>query len=259
MKLGIGLSLTRQRILGSGFSPSDISNLDIWYDFSTITADNDTAVSSFSNAGLGGSNYNLSQSSSGDQPTVDTSTMAKTSIEFTDAGTHSLDLANNYLTTGKTYTIFLVYKRDDLNDTDFLFVGDTAGHNKVELYGSGNLPVVLNANANTTGNAQTAITVNNTNNSTVDYDFTTNTEILVITVSTATAKIYNQDGDFIGQGTLATTQADTNFQLAIIGEKTTGGGAFGGNLGECGIYNKVLDATEISNLITHLKAKWSAE
>ena len=134
MKLGIGLSLTRQRILGSGFSPSDISNLDIWYDFSTITADNDTAVSSFANAGLGGSNYNLSQSSSGDQPTVDTSTMAKTSIEFTDAGTHSLDLANNYLTTGKTYTIFLVYKRDDLNDTDFLFVGDTAGHNKVELY-----------------------------------------------------------------------------------------------------------------------------
>ena len=201
-------------------SPSDISNLDIWYDFSTITADNDTAVSSFPNAGLGGSNYNLSQSSSGDQPTVDTSTMAKTSIEFTDAGAHSLDLANNYLTTGKTYTIFLVYKRDDLNDTDFLFVGDTAGHNKVELYGSGNLPVVLNANADTTGNA---------------------------------------DGDFIGQGTLATTQADTNFQLAIIGEKTTGGGQFGGNLGECGIYNKVLDATEISNLITHLKAKWSAE
>ena len=49
MKFGLGLNLTRQRILGSDFSPSDISNLDIWYDFSTITADNDTAVSSFSN------------------------------------------------------------------------------------------------------------------------------------------------------------------------------------------------------------------
>ena len=62
MKLGIGLSLTRQRILGSAFSPSDISNLDLWYDFSTLTGSDGDAITSFANGGNAGSDYNLGQS-----------------------------------------------------------------------------------------------------------------------------------------------------------------------------------------------------
>ena len=54
--LGLGNTLTG----GSPpqkFTAASISSLDLWYDFSTLTGSNGDAVSSFANAGDGGSDY----------------------------------------------------------------------------------------------------------------------------------------------------------------------------------------------------------
>jgi hypothetical protein len=84
MKLGLGISIVRQRMLGSGFLPSDISNLDLWYDFSTISGSNGDAQASFANAGLGGSDYDLAQTNSAIRPTLDTSELELNSLDFDD-------------------------------------------------------------------------------------------------------------------------------------------------------------------------------
>ena len=71
-------------------------------------------------------------------------------------------------------------------------------------------------------------------------------------------KIYNKAGALIGLSTSTTNNhADTNFQIDHIGGQSGGSSSNNGVIGEMGVYNKTLSASEVSDLVTHLADKWS--
>ena len=82
MKLGVNFGVSsrssERSVLAGGFTAASISNLDLWYDFSTLSEEDGTAVSSFANAGAAGSNYDLSQGTGAVQPNVDNNEISNT-------------------------------------------------------------------------------------------------------------------------------------------------------------------------------------
>ena len=260
MKLGLGLSLARQRILG-GFKPSDISNLDLWYDFSTISGTTGDNVTSFANAGLGGSNYNLSQDTAADIPTLNTSEMGLNSLDFQSGSTtldDSLELDNTYTTESQTFSIFIVYEISAVSDVDAFLGGSNAGVNQFGVYNQKNVTLRCNGEDGVTTNGVINMRTDNTDNSSIDYTLGTDQEILVLTRDASEViRVYNKNGALICAGTSTTTHAETNLGIKHIGSLSNGSSATNGFIGEIGVYNKELDATEISNLTTHLKDKWS--
>ena len=48
----------------------------------------------------------------------------------------------------------------------------------------------------------------------------------------------------------------TNLRIAHIGAESDSGSAYGGNIGEMGVFNKVLSDTERAGLISYVKGKW---
>ena len=255
--LGLGLSLPQTSALFGGFKPSDISNLDLHYDFSTVGseyADGDS-VTSWTNIGLGGSNYNIQGGGTKD-PVADT-VGGMGSLDSCRFSSSRFDMDNTYLTTGKTYTLFGAYKRDDLDDTDTLFAGEVQQRSQYGLYSNVNAMTICGSADSTSGNTLKGINYNNTTGGTVAYQFTTNIEVLLATVDDVTVNVYNQNDDFIGTGTLNTNgTTDTNFQAKYLGATSTTGSAHETWIGELGLYNKVLSRTEITNLITYLKSRW---
>ena len=258
LSLGLKMALGSPRVRDTGFAPSDISNLDIWYAFDELSGSNGDNVTAVSNKGGAGSNYDLS-GISGKIPTLDTSGMGSiNSVDFNASSANGFQLDNHYTTTDKTFTLFVVSKRDSTSDSDSFMSGQTGGNNAFYAYQNVNTIVLkCNGDGNNT-NSHTALNCNNTNNSTVQYAFTTNKEILVVTRDASNdVRVYNQADDYIGNGTSPSTATDTNFVLDYIGRFATSGTPADGLIGELGIYNKVLSRTEITNLITHLKDKWS--
>jgi len=266
MKVGLGLSLTRQRILGGDFSPSDISNLDLWYDFSTISGSDGDAVSSFANGGNAGSDYNLSQGTAGRRPLLETGDMALNSVKF-DNNDDRLSLDNVYVTTDQTFTFFVVFETGQAG-TDILMGGDNTVNNEnfISLAGAHGVAIqtrfkgVTGGANNDTVTTKTDGTESGGTNGDVSYTFRENIpEIMVMTrASDEEMRFYNHNGALICTEDSATNNnANTNFRVQTIGTDGGGSGAHQGTIGEIGLYNKVLTSTEISDLITHLKDKWS--
>ena len=252
--LGLGNTLSAGVALDE-FTAASISSLDLWYDFSALTGSDEDEISDVSNKGDGGSNYDLAPPGA-EIPTLDTSTLNLNSIKF-DNGGERFQLDNHYTTTGQTFSIFVVYKRTNITDTDLFLAGQTSGRNQFYLY-SNNRTVVLKCNGDGgSSNSHGTVVCNNTNNSSVSYEFGTGTEIIVLTRDASEViKVYNQAGNFIGQGTNPTTSSDTNIIIDFVGAQSGQSNPYGGNVGEVGVYNKTLSADEVSSLITHLVAKW---
>jgi len=266
MRLGLGLSLTRQRILGSAFSPSDISNLDLWYDFSTLTGSDGDAITSFANGGNAGSDYNLGQSDAGKKPLLETGDMALNSVKF-DNSDDRLNLDNVYVTTGQTFTFFVVFETGQ-SGSDVFFGGTSTDNdqNMISLAGANGVAIQTRFTGTSGGSANNLITTKTDGtesggtNGDANYTFRENTpEIMVMTrADDEEMRFYNHNGDLICTEDSATNNnSDTNFRVATVGADGDGGGAHEGTIGEIGLYNKVLTSTEISDLITHLKDKWS--
>ena len=244
------------RVKSGGFTPSDISNLDVWYDFSLLSGSNGSSVSAVSNLGSLGSSYDLSQDTAADQPTIDTSSMAAKSLDFQNDG-DSLQLGTTFTTSSETFTFFAAYKVSNTTDTDSMFAGTTGSNNSLYRYSNQNAIIIkCNGDGNNT-NTHTGVNCNNTDNGTVQHTFTTNAEVLIVTRDASEEiRVYNQDGDFIGLGTSANTNGNTNFQWDLIGAFDNSSNPFGGQIGEMGMYNKTLTASEAATLAEYLKAKW---
>ena len=247
------------------FTAASISDLDLWYDFSTVTGSNGDAQTSFANAGAGGSDYDLSQGTGSLQPNLDTSELALNSLDF-DAD--RFDLANAYLTTGQTFSIFIVYEVDATGDVDTFMAGSTTGANQFGVYNHKNVTTRFNADVTGSLNSVEYIRTDQTTQdagyggsatTTTAYTLTADPEILVLTrAADEEIKIYNKAGALIGLSTSTTNNhANTNFEIDHIGLQSGGASPNNGVIGEMGVYNKTLDATEVSNLITHLADKWS--
>ena len=263
--LGLGNTLSGGAALSTAFTAASISDLDLWYDFSTLTGSNGDAVSSFANAGAGGSNYDLSQGTGGVQPNLDTSELALNSLDFDN---DKFQLANAYLTTDQTFSIFIVYEVDATGDVDTFIAGSTTGANQFGVYNHKN--VTTRFNADVTGSLNNVEYIR-TDQTTQDagyggdattitaYTLTANPEILVLTrAADEEIKIFNKAGDLIGLSTSTTNNhANTNFQIEYIGAQSNTASPNNGVIGEIGVYNKTLSADEVSSLITHLADKWS--
>ena len=237
--LGLGGILSKSNVI-SGFSPLDISDLDVWYDFSTVgdVYDDGVDVANWQNSGEGGSDHDLTAEGS-KEPVADTVGGMGDLHSCRFSGSR-FNMGTEYMTTSKTYTLFCVYKCDDKDDTDTFFTGKTQLRNAFGLYSNVNAMTIA-ASADASGaNTLKGINCNNTSGSTVQYAFTTNIEVLLATVNDTTVKVYNQEDDYIGTGTLNTNvTTDTNFEAKYIGSASNSGSPHETYIGELGIYNKV--------------------
>ena len=263
--LGLGNTLSGGAALSTAFTAASISDLDLWYDFSTLTGSNGDAVSSFANAGAGGSNYDLSQGTGGVQPNLDTSELALNSLDFDN---DKFQLANAYLTTDQTFSIFIVYEVDATGDVDTFIAGSTTGANQFGVYNHKNVTTRFNAGVTGSLNNVEYIRTDQTTQdagyggsatTTTSYTLTANPEILILTrAADEEIRIYNKAGALIGLSTSTTNNhTNTNFQIEYIGSQSNTGSPNNGVIGEIGVYNKTLSAGEVSSLVTHLVAKWS--
>ena len=247
------------------FTAASISNLDLWYDFSTVTGSNGDAQASFANAGNAGSDYDLAQSSSSLRPTLDTSELALNGLDFDG---DKFQLANAYLTTDQTFSIFIVYEVDATGDVDTFIAGSTTGANQFGVYNHKNVTTRFNAGVTGSLNNVEYIRTDQTTQdagyggsatTTTSYTLTANPEILILTrAADEEIRIYNKAGALIGLSTSTTNNhANTNFQIEYIGAQSNTASPNNGVIGELGVYNKTLSADEVSTLAAHLAAKWS--
>ena len=126
MKLGVNFGISsrssERSVLAGGFTAASISNLDLWYDFSTVTGSNGDAVSSFANAGGAGSDYNLSQGTGSIQPNVDTSELSLNSLNFdNDKRPRRQDRLETYVENGAFY----ITTRECLLESKLRYSGKT--------------------------------------------------------------------------------------------------------------------------------------
>ena len=268
LSLGLKIGLGSPRVRNTGFALSDISNLDLHYDFSTLTGSNGDAVSSFANAGGAGSSYNLSQSTGGSQPTLNTSELSLNGVDF--ASGDFLELGSNYTTTGETFTIFVVYEVDATADVDTFMAGDSGAINQFGVYNHKNVTTRFNGNESAASLNNVVYTLTDTTSdddydgsttTTTAYTLTADPEILVVTRDASTNKeirIYNKNKDLIGLSSSPDGAAsDTNFRIERIGTLASGGGPTDGVIGEMGIYNKELSVSEVGQVVDFLVDKWS--
>ena len=255
--LGLGNTLTGGAP-SPEFTPASISSLDIWYDFSTTTASDGSAFSTHANLGDAGSNYNLaSHASAAKKPSVDTSTLNARSASFD--GGDSFILDNPYATTGETFTVFWVIKKNNVSDSDVLIAGtESSPINQIKLATANAITIQFNGEVDSdSDNSAVNLFVNNTNNSTANEPFTTATNIYVLTkTADETVKLYSKD-NFVGQAT-ANESGDetTNLRFERIGAESDSGSALTAHIGEMGIYNAVISDADRNSLINHLKTKW---
>ena len=269
MKLGVNFGISsrssERSVLAGGFTAASISNLDLWYDFSTLTGSNGDAVSSFANAGGAGSDYNLSQGTGSLQPNLDTSELSLNSLDFDN---DKFQLANAYLTTDQTFSIFIVYEVDATGDVDTFMAGSATGANQFGVYNHKNVTTRFNAGVTGSLNNVEYIRTDQTTQdagyggsatTTTAYTLTANPEILVLTrAADEEIRIYNKAGALIGLSTSTTNNhTNTNFQIEYIGAQSNTGSPNNGVIGEIGVYNKTLSASEASTLTAHLASKWS--
>ena len=269
LSLGLKIGLGSPRVRNTGFALSDISNLDLHYDFSTLTGSNGDAVSSFANAGGAGSSYNLSQTNGGATPTLNTSELSLNSVDF--ASGDFLELGSNYTTTGETFTIFVVYEVDATADVDTFMAGDSGAINQFGVYNHKNVTTRFNGNEGAGSlNAIEYIRTDQTTQdagyggsatSTTAYTLTADPEILVVTRDASSDKeirVYNKNKALIGLSSSPSGAAsDTNFLIGQLGRQAGGGVTTAGVIGELGLYNKTLTVSEVNQVIDYLKSKWS--
>ena len=231
--LGLGNSLTS---IYSGTIYKELSelansaDLDIHFDFSTLTGAHGDAVAAATNLGAAGSGKNINAKNG--TPTLDTVTMSRNSVSF-DGTDDILKMAAAYTTTGKAFTFFIVFnKLDDTND-----VAVANAFNAEEDY------FIIKDSGNdiaTRFNGETGVTIgmDSTTSSTINYSYTsTHNGVLVIQrVGSGAVEIYADNGLYVAKKSNAATKAGADFTLGAIGGTTSGSLAdMGGTIGEVGI------------------------
>jgi hypothetical protein len=272
--LGLGSTLTQATVASAAFTAASISDLDLWYDFSTLSGSDEDDVTGFANAGGAGSNYNLvdDEGTTANRPQINDSELSLRSLHFGSGGDR-MNLDNTYITTDKTFSFFVVYHGDS-TDADTFFAGESAGVNTIGFTNQKNIKTRFNGAASGTLNAAQNCRPDGTEVSggsaidggdgDVSYTFTTNPEILIITRSASGGstgdggqiRYFNKNGALVCTSTSPVTQADTNFQIKELGALSSGSSDYEGVIGEMGVYNKTLTDAEAIQLAAHLKSKW---
>ena len=274
--LGAGIGLPYSNNFFSGldnFSPEDLSDLALWYDFSDLNATGVNADTSHGGVIRGWPNkaasdttsqYDLVQGTNGLRPTVDLSTMYRPSALF-DNSDDLLALANTYATTDETFSFVVVFQ-SAIDDADVFIAGDD-NLNFIEIIGSAGTSIKTRFVGNTVGSNNNAVTVkidgteSTGTNGDINYTLTSGYEILIVNrAANNEIKFYNKTGQIMATGTSDSTDSDTNFKVGGIGGRQAGN-TLKGNIGEMGLYNAKLGDSgtgtdHVEMLAKYLSEKW---
>ena len=216
----------------SVFSPDDISDLTIWYDFSevdTITKDGSNRVSAVNDKS--DSDYDLVQATSGSQPL------------WVSADKNSLDVIDFDSSRFMSSTFSEIDQ-----PTTMVFACEIPTGNNLSITG------------NTSGSSSQNLKTNVTNKIAVESSGSVVSDLItglngswrvvIVVGNGSSSKIYIGGVD---KGTGTMSGGIVNWLLAA--EDTTGGYS-DSKMGEVIMYSKALDATEIGQLQTYLSEKW---
>ena len=229
----------------------------IWFAFDELTGDNDSAVEEATNKGGAGGDYNVN--SVAGEPTVDTTTMSRKSVHF-DGTDDILNMAADYETSGKAFTMFWAFQRADTSN-EFLFASQAANSSVPDDFVRQASATQFNFDLNNEG----AVAVN-TNNVDFTGDGSNDTYSLVAGTPTvyvirrATAGnivIFADNGIKIATKGNAAIKAGDDLKIGRIGGTTEGSLIeLNGNIGEFGIYNIDIGNDDCVELSKALSRKW---
>ena len=232
---------------------SNYADLDIHFDFSTLTGAHGDEVTAVTNLGKTGANNDIDSNEG--TPLLDRTTLSRSCVVF-DGSNEVLDLANSYTTTGKPCTFFIVFQRDDVSNDYVVANADDGATDFVRFTASGGTDQTTMA-----GEDAVSTNTNNTNPTGTSINYTQ-----VINVPTVIAfrrdtagsiALYADNGLFIAQKTNAAIKAAANFTLGAIGGTTSGSLAdLTGYIGEVGLYDADISEEEIITLTKELSTKW---
>ena len=160
--LGLGASSTSIASANIYKELSELENyadLDIHFDFSLLTGANGDEVTAVTNLGAGGATYNIDSNVT--TPLLDTTTLSRNSVLF-NTSNDVLNMAAEYTTTGKAYTLFVVFQKDDTSKDVVISADGNDNYLKIQ---HNNIELKQGTNSNF------SITTNNTSNTSANYSF----------------------------------------------------------------------------------------
>tara|TARA_R100000234_G_scaffold35132_1_gene20870 strand:+ start:493 stop:1269 length:777 start_codon:yes stop_codon:yes gene_type:complete len=255
--LGLGLSVSHVSLPEGYLELSELANyadLDVWFDFSTLTGSHGDEVTAATNLGQSGSGKNIN--SNGGDPTLDTSTMNRNSIAFD--GNDYLNMAATYTTTGKAHTFFMVFtKADGSND---IIVQKSSSDEDDIIKITGASPDNKNLAIGYAGESAQTVALNSTGGSTVSWSIPTDevTVLAIRRIANGEVYIYAQQGAAVAVKSTSAIKAGANFSIGSIGGSATGADVTG-NIAEVGIYDADIGVSNTQELCRNLMIKWGAD
>tara|TARA_R110002020_G_scaffold13584_7_gene48803 strand:- start:8703 stop:9527 length:825 start_codon:yes stop_codon:yes gene_type:complete len=270
--LGIGSALHVQTSTGLIYRElSELANyadLDVHFDFSrlpeTVPVNThgeplDPSTTVITNLATGGTPANHNITSVTNEPSIDHTSMIRASVTF-DSADEILHMANDYETSGKAFTFFIVIQRTSV-DNDYAITSQEAAsnapHDFIRLTNSGGA-IQLGLNDETS----VTCTTSSTAGSTTSYTVVANVPTVYVIRRQASGNvfIYADKGIHIATKSNAAIQAGANFRFGNLGGTAEGSIAdFEGTIGEVGIYDTTLTADNCIELGTQLSRKWGVD
>jgi len=247
--LGLGASSTSIASANIYKELSELANyadLDLHYDFSLLTGDNGDEVTAVTNLGAGGATYNID--SNDVTPLLDTTTLSRSSVLF-DTNNDVLNMAAEYTTTGKAFTLFVVFQKDDTSK-DVVIAAD--GNDNYLKIAQNNMEMKLGTSS------AFSIVCNNTNNSTINYAVVNEVPtVFVITRQTGgNMSVFADNGLKIAVKANAAAQAGATLAIQAVGGTAESDADLLGNICEVGLYDANLSDANIIILAKELSTKW---
>lgn len=261
--LGNNITIPMPKVYEELSNLENYTDLDVHFDFSKLTGSHGDEVTTVTNLGAGGSDYDIDANDGA--PTVDHTTLSNTSVSFPNSGDgdNFLHLKAPYVTSGKPMTLFFVIRKDTtVNEFLLASTKDSSMTDFVKITGSGS-----NSNVATQYDGASSVTTNiaNTNPSGATTAYTVVTGVTSIIVIRRVAAedgrtyIFADKNLYIARATTG-TQTGADFQFGAIGGTTAGtNNDWNGNLGEIGIYDADIGLDNIELLLQSLCAKWDVD
>jgi len=251
--LGLGTSVTSTdsgQVYKELSELSNYADLDIHFDFSTLTGAHGDAVTTVTNLGAAGAPKSIGSAEGA--PTLDKTSLSRACVDFPNSGDNDniLDMAASYTTTAKAMTFFIVFQWDAAATNTIVASADDSVNDYLLLTTGGRMKFRL-----ASGTAANIVT-SNTNDSTVDYTPLINTPIVMLIQrqEDGTSKFFHDNNIFTAQ---ITDTGDANWTLGAIGGTTSGSiGDFNGKVCEVGLYDVDIGSPNIPILLESLCTKW---
>ena len=254
--LGLGTSVTS---VDSGQIYKELSelvnyaDLDIHFDFSTLTGDHGDGVDTVANLGVTAVTNRID--SANGAPTLNRTSLSRACVDFPNSGDNDniLDMAADYTTTGKAMTFFIVFQWDAASAQTFIANADDSDDDYLNLTTGGRLTWKM------AGGSSSGVVTSNTNGGSISYTPALNTPTVYLIQRTVSG-----DCNFYADNNLLIAvlgdTGDANFTLGAIGGTTAGTtDDFNGKVCEVGLYDTDIGDDNLPILLESLCTKWGID